>query len=205
VTDEWSGVNPGSVVAYVQFPDELDVASVQLYDDGATSGDMVAGDNIFTGQWNSSSMIDGVYMVDFVASDNEGNSREVENSLSIVLYDLPDISAVSASPIAPTTSDSVSVSARIADSSGIAVATLYYSLNSGSTWIPLNMTYDLEQSKYVATIPPQMPGSVEYKVEATNSSSYSSTSDVSSYYVELGPAVFRFKAYLPVIMKNSQP
>jgi len=47
-----NGVDASTTKAHIQATDEVDVATVDLYDDG-THGDTLAGDNIYTGQWTA--------------------------------------------------------------------------------------------------------------------------------------------------------
>jgi len=183
VVDVWSGVDPDTVYAYVQYPDETNVATVGLHDDGASGGDVWAGDGVFTGEWDSLGLEEAYYVVDFVAADALGNSREMENGLRISLYDLPSISDVAHAPSQPRDYDSVNVSATVTDSSGVALVTLYYSTNGGASWTPLSMGYDDGSGRYSCTIGPQSASLVLYKIAAMDSFNHTSQSDVCSYEV----------------------
>ncbi|MCD6574669.1 hypothetical protein J7K97_03200, partial [Candidatus Aerophobetes bacterium] len=81
ISDAKSGVSLSTTLAHIQNPDENDLASFLLYDDG-THGDEISGDGIFTGQWTGS--VPGISYVDITASDNLGNQSEAENAASIL-------------------------------------------------------------------------------------------------------------------------
>lgn len=71
-----AGVDATTTIAHIQSPDETDVDTVLLVDDG-TSGDAVAGDGIYTGNWTTVAI--GPYFVDINACDVSGNCKEAEN------------------------------------------------------------------------------------------------------------------------------
>jgi len=71
-----AGVDAATTIAHIQSPDETDVDTVLLVDDG-TSGDAVAGDNIYTGTWTTG--VIGPYFVDITACDIAGNCAEANN------------------------------------------------------------------------------------------------------------------------------
>lgn len=181
VSDLWSGLVASSVVAKLQHPDGTDVATVSLYDDG-THGDSSPSDGLYTGQWTSTGSPEGLYYIDVSARDNSNNTRTVDNANSFTLYDLPLISTRSVSPSDLTDRASIAVSATVTDTSGIALATLYYSNTASSGWTPLNMSKGSGDS-WSATIPPQPAGSMQIRVQATDSLGNNATSAVSTYSV----------------------
>ncbi|MFN0076620.1 MAG: lamin tail domain-containing protein [Prosthecobacter sp.] len=80
----------------------------------------------------------------------------------------PTVAAVSHSPIVPASSNSVTVSARIADPDGLASASLFYRVGSGS-WTSLAMTLGAD-ARHSATIPVQAVGAlVQFYVRGTDS------------------------------------
>ncbi|HEM62378.1 MAG TPA: hypothetical protein ENO24_08810, partial [Chloroflexi bacterium] len=183
VVDTWSGVDPASVTAHIQHPDGVDVATVALYDDGS-HGDALADDDFFTGQWDSCAAVaEGTYYVDVGASDNEGNPAYANNVATLQVYDLPAISGVSHSPSSPTDTDAVVVSASISDASAVSNATLLYSTDGGSTYVPVSMSYNAGLAKYQGTIPPQDAGQVRYRIEALDTWGHLGTSSVYLYTV----------------------
>ena len=66
-----------SVMAYVQKPDENNTATITL---GLSNG-------LYNGTWNSSGRAKGTYVIDVVANDTSGNSKERENIAAIVISD----------------------------------------------------------------------------------------------------------------------
>jgi len=81
VTDP-SGVQ--YVKAYIQNPDETNVAVIDLYDDGVHN-DGAAGDNLYGNIWDSSGANIGIYYIDVEAGDNLGNIVELENAASFTI------------------------------------------------------------------------------------------------------------------------
>jgi len=80
ITDS-SGVNPSTTIAHIQDPDETDIDTELLHDDGI-NGDLVANDDNYTAQWNSTGYCPSgecSYFVDITACDNLGNCGEAEN------------------------------------------------------------------------------------------------------------------------------
>jgi len=65
VTDEMA---VGDVAAHIQDASEADIIVLNLGDDG-TNGDVTAGDDIFSGQWDSSGTAEGAYLLDIRAED----------------------------------------------------------------------------------------------------------------------------------------
>lgn len=71
-----SGVS--SVVAFLQNPDETNIATVQLYDDGSHNDDL-ANDGKYGNSWDSSGAPVGNYYIDIKAKDILGFATETEN------------------------------------------------------------------------------------------------------------------------------
>ncbi len=71
------GVDAATTIVHIQDPDETDIDTTILYDDGASGGDITAGDNVYTGEWTSS--VVGLYFADINACDLSGNCNEEEN------------------------------------------------------------------------------------------------------------------------------
>ncbi|MBI5964087.1 MAG: Ig-like domain-containing protein [Chloroflexi bacterium] len=128
ISDDWSGVNPNSVYAYVQKPNEANLATVQMFDNGA-NGDLTAGDGLFTARWQATQLnAEGIYYVDITATDNRNNPREAENGGTFELSDLPEISNITLSPTTPASNAPVIVSVTAVDRSGIADVNLLYAI-----------------------------------------------------------------------------
>ncbi len=90
VSDVHSSVE--SVYAYIQKPDEANIAIARLYDDG-TNGDAIGGDGTYTLQGAVDGFAEGTYYIDMVASDFAENSAESENALTIIKDDTPPAAA----------------------------------------------------------------------------------------------------------------
>lgn len=73
-----AGVDIATTIVHIQNPDETDIDTVTLYDDGAHS-DGAAGDNVYGNTWNSGAAPAGPYFVDISACDLLGNCNEEEN------------------------------------------------------------------------------------------------------------------------------
>ncbi len=71
-----NGVDSTTTKAHIQNPDETNVATIDLYDDGVHS-DGAAGDGTYGNTWTSGAI--GAYYVDIVACDLKGNCGEAEN------------------------------------------------------------------------------------------------------------------------------
>jgi hypothetical protein len=183
VTDA-SGIDQSSVNAQLQKPDENTIATVPMYDDGLNGSDQIAGDNIFTGQYLALSVFEGVYFIDIIASDTKSNNREADNVRIFEIYDFPEIVNISHYPMNPTDSNQVTVSSTITDQSNIGDVTLFYSINEGSTWIPINMT-NTSGNEWSANIPPQSVNEVHYNIQAIDLLGHSKTSDIYLYPITI--------------------
>ncbi|MFX1520088.1 MAG: beta strand repeat-containing protein, partial [Promethearchaeota archaeon] len=124
VSDTLSGVS--SVTAYIQFPDETNIAIVTLYDDGAHS-DGAAGDGTYGNTWNSAGRSEGEYYVDIVATDNAGSSGETENGGSFIIDNTPPaVSIVQVSPAAGQPGTTFTITAQVSDTlSSVSSVTAY--------------------------------------------------------------------------------
>jgi hypothetical protein len=180
ITDD-SGVNTNTVNAYIQFPDETNLYTLPMYDNGS-NGDSQAGDDIYTCQWDSSDADENTFSVDIKAEDNESNDREVENVKNIIVYDVPSITNITHAPTEPTNLDSVTVTATIVDSSGVASALVYYSHSIEQSEISIAMSKTSEDN-WQAEIPSQSAGDITYKIVATDIFTRSNTSEDFQYTV----------------------
>ncbi|MHA1149880.1 MAG: choice-of-anchor X domain-containing protein [Promethearchaeota archaeon] len=90
-----------AVTAYIEFPDETIIATITMYDDGS-NGDLVDGDNNYTGSWNCIGRAEGTYWLDINATDNSiaQNQRLLNNQDSVSVEDLtkPEINEVLINP-----------------------------------------------------------------------------------------------------------
>ncbi len=179
--DSLSGIDPSSVEAHIQNPDNADAAVIPLYDDG-THGDAVAGDEIFTGQWDSSGASEAFYFVDISASDLSGNERVLDNAVLIEVFDYPSITGISYDPPSPTDQGNVTVTATITDTSGISVASIEYSTDGGATWPSVSMN-NTSGDEWTGTIPQLAAGTVQFRIAATDSLGHSVTTSPESYDV----------------------
>ncbi len=178
VIDAFSSVNAASVTCHIQLPDEADVATLQMYDDG-TNGDVTPSDSVYTCEWNSSGATEDSYLIDITASDVPGNPSEAENVRTLVVYDLPSFGAPTVDPPSPTDTNDVTITINITDPAGISSKTLWYQHLSNPGWIPVAMTGS--GPSYNGTIPMMDEGTVQYKAEATDGLGYTGESTVYSY------------------------
>jgi len=99
---------------------------------------------------------EGIYIDNIVISNSSGNVG-------------PSISSISNSPMTPTSSDMVTVSADFTDADGIASATLRWGTTSGNLTNSVSMS-NTSGNTYTGSIPSQADGTtVYYTVEATDS------------------------------------
>ena len=77
------GIDASTTIAHIQLPDENDVDTSTLYDDG-THGDTTAGDGTYTTEWDSTGQPEGGYFIDIVACDTQGNCSELENLETLI-------------------------------------------------------------------------------------------------------------------------
>lgn len=178
VTDADSGVNGSTVACMIQQPDENTIAFFTMYDDG-THGDMSAGDSIYTTQWDSLPATEAVHYIDFYAEDNATNARELENGTNIDIFDLPIIVYQDISPSNPTNLDTVTISAEITDTLGIASVTGWYSIEGGTSWTPLDTTAN--GNIYSAQVPPQDHSPIHYRFSASDTLGHVKTGEIQSY------------------------
>ena len=179
--DSLSGVDPTSVEAHLQYPDNTDVAVISLYDDGIGI-DEIAGDGIFTGQWDSSGATEAFHFVDISASDLSGNERIVDNAVLVEVFDYPVITDISYDPSSPTDQAGVTVSATITDTSGISIASIEYSSDGGTTWPSVSMN-NISGDEWSGTIPQLAAGTVQFRIMATDTLGHGTTTTADSYGV----------------------
>jgi len=70
------GVDATTTRASIQSPDEAEVDNVLLTDDGVAP-DLIAGDDIYSGEWTSA--VVGSYFVDITACNTDGVCKEIED------------------------------------------------------------------------------------------------------------------------------
>ncbi|MBI2128815.1 hypothetical protein HYU07_01115 [Candidatus Woesearchaeota archaeon] len=70
------------VNAYIQNPDETNIATVSLYDDG-THGEGTANDGIYGNIWDSTGAAEVQYYIDITAQDKASNNAEADNAASV--------------------------------------------------------------------------------------------------------------------------
>ena len=180
-TDALSGVDPTSVEAHLQYPDDTDVAVIPLYDDG-TGADETAGDGIFTGEWDSSGATEAFYFVDISASDLSGNERIVDNAVLVEVFDYPSITGITYDPSSPTDQAGVTVNATITDSSGISIAGIEYSSDGGATWPSVSMN-NTGGDEWSGAIPQLSAGTIQFRIMATDTLGHSTTTTADAYDV----------------------
>jgi len=70
------GVDATTTKASIQNPNETEVASILLKDDG-NAPDLIAGDGVYSGSWTSA--VIGSYFVDITACNMDGVCKEIED------------------------------------------------------------------------------------------------------------------------------
>ncbi|MCK5123567.1 MAG: hypothetical protein KAQ87_05490 [Candidatus Pacebacteria bacterium] len=70
------GVDAATTRASIQNPNENEVDNILLKDDG-NAPDLIAGDNIYSGEWKSA--VVGSYFIDVTACNTDGVCKEIEN------------------------------------------------------------------------------------------------------------------------------
>ncbi|MHA1284203.1 MAG: choice-of-anchor X domain-containing protein [Promethearchaeota archaeon] len=131
ITNVWATIEDGSWVA-----------GVQLYDDG-THGDATAGDNNYTGTWDSSGYSTGSYNIDINATDNSAaqNTATSDNADSFTIVDTtnPSIQNGAVNPTSGTVGTNFTITATITDESSISQA--WATIENG-TFIAAVQLYD---------------------------------------------------------------
>ena len=180
VHDGESGVDHSKVTANIRSPSGSLLSKTNLYDDGS-NGDKKPGDGVYETLWASSEAIEGMHFIDFLAFDQAGNSGKIANSLHFYVYNKPKIKAPFLSPSSPFLADAITVGSEITDTSGVKSAELFYSANGGGSWnaLPMSNTGPM----YTCIIPTQAPGTVYYKIKATDVHGYVSESNTYAYRV----------------------
>ncbi len=118
------------------------------------------------------------------ATDNDaGTNRSDENSYTIALNELPQISNVSNLPLAPTEGEDVVISATVADSDGtISLVEIKWGTAKGDFDNTVTMTYSGSDNIYNGTISSQAGGTIiSYVIEATDNDADSNRSDEYSF------------------------
>ncbi len=132
-----------SVTIQITKPDKTAVDSITLYNDG-THGDLVSGDDIWTGFWNSEGNDVSEYYLSVIAVDIQVDSVTVNNmtlaNVTGSAVSPPTISSVNHNPNTPNYDESVTVSADITDSDGVGLARVYFSIDSGTSWDYIEMS-----------------------------------------------------------------
>ncbi len=82
----WDPSGVSSVDASIQFPDEMPITSITMYDDG-NHNDGNSGDGIFGNSWLSGQRNNGIIYIDVYCSDTIVNTKEYENIIEIPVLD----------------------------------------------------------------------------------------------------------------------
>ena len=139
---------------------------------------------------------DANYVFDHWELDGE---KRIETPMSIVMdmnhtlipyfvYDIPpEIGDPTQEPPRETVTayQNVTVTVNVTDlGTGVYNVTLWYSINNGTTWTPLNMT-EISTNKYQATIPGyENCTSITYKIAAYDNNGNSAINDKYGYYFD---------------------
>jgi hypothetical protein len=121
-----------SVVAYIQNPDETNVATVTLTDPES--------DGTYTGTWDSTGSSSGSYLVDLIATDSLTNSGEDENVVTFIVTKITSTISCSVSQDSLTLGNSLTVSGSISSEISGKTVTLTYTKPDSSTFIRTSTT-----------------------------------------------------------------
>jgi len=124
--------------------------------------------------------------VSFSKSGYIGSSDSFDIYIDPIIVDStsPSIASISATPNPPTSDESVSVTASIVDTlTGVVNPTLFYSINSGSSWASTSMSV-ISGTTYEGIIPSQIGGvTVIYYIQASDGAGNDVSSGQESYTV----------------------
>lgn len=122
------------------------------------------------------------YVIEATDNDDETN-RSDENSYSVVLNELPQITNVSHLPLNPTEGEDVVISATVTDSDGtISLVEIKWGTAKGDFDNTVTMTYTGSDNIYNGTIASQTGGTiVSYVIEASDNDSESNRTDEFSF------------------------
>ncbi len=160
-----SGVN--SVVAYIQSPDETNIATVTLTDPES--------DGTYTGTWDSTGSSSGTYLVDIISTDSLTNSGEDDNAVTFIVTKITSTISCSVSQDSLTLGNSLTVSGSINPEISGKTVTLTYTKPDSSTLIRTDTT---NPGAYTDTYTPDVDGS--WSVTASWDGDANSTSASSS-------------------------
>lgn len=161
--------------------------------------------------------VDGDYHNEILTASWEHDGARWNSQLGIRYYEdvePPFIGLLTQNPpINITTEQEVRVSAEIKDNeTGVKNVTLYYTINNGTSWTPIEMHYNSTTDLYetVDPIPAQILGtSVQYKITAYDNGGNSQTEDnAGEYYIytivpELTPTALLVAATIATLIATA--
>jgi len=174
IIDQWSGVNPDSVLIVLY--DEMDalIDSIPL--------SPVGDDSTYSGVWNSESECEGIIRIAARAVDLKGNVTIRPSAAHFGLFDYPELRSVTIDPIDPTDTTVVGVMAEWSDCSDLSSAVVYYIHGDTSgSWQQRNMSISDHNAN--VNLPKANTGWMFFKVSTTDIYAHNSTSPVDSYFV----------------------
>jgi endonuclease I len=141
------------------------------------SGDVYSGD--IPAQTSGTTVY---YVIEATDNDSETN-RSDENSYTVALNELPQITNVSHLPLAPTEGEDVVISASVTDADGtISLVEIKWGTAKGAFDNTVTMTYTGSDNIYNGTITSQTGGTiVSYVIEASDNDSDSNRTDEFSF------------------------
>ena len=153
-----SGVD--NVVAYIQRPDETNIATISLTD--------LSGDGTYTGQWDSSSESVGTYLIDLFARDSLSNSGEEDNVSTLTVTKISSSITSSVSPTILIQGEEVTVTGSLNPHLADKTITLTFTRPDSSTFTRTVIT---NSENYTDLYTPDMVGtwSVSANWEGYNS------------------------------------
>lgn len=173
IIDAWSGLDPASVVFEIEHPDGTVLETLAPFQIG----------DIFTAQWDSALAIsEGVYYLDVLAADLNGNQAQANNAGTFFIGDDPQLSLDKIDPLLPTNLDPIVIDVTVTDMSPIVGATLTYQHELSPSAMPVNL---LAQGGGVwrGTIPKQLKGQVELNIGATDG--FGNTSAIGPFFIDV--------------------
>ncbi|MFX1253693.1 MAG: hypothetical protein ACFFCZ_18925 [Promethearchaeota archaeon] len=148
--------------------------------------------------WDSSSSSDSdQYLIRVEGTDYELTGQDESDAVFQVDNNGPTITNVKHGPAAPTTADTINVSANVEDISGVKSVTLWYTI-SGEPEQSIAMT-NVAGTLYVVDFPTTLYVNdlVEYYIKAIDNNDFATSSSTKSFTVAAPPGIPGFE--LPVV------
>jgi len=140
---------------------------------------------IYDYPFNLSSLDDGAHAIQFYSIDYFENEEDIKTQTVYLDTTEPDIDTPTRYPFGDIElGQAVKISVNVTDSgSGVKEVILQYSLNNGTSWTNVTMTYNSTSGLYEATIPAQSTNlTVKYAISASDNVDNSAVQNNSGLY-----------------------